>query len=113
MLPHASTNIKNIFLTPCVSIRARYILVDNMNVEKIIGPGPLKIKYKIISSMDFLYGNICFMHDGVEIGDYDDVVNLNDVHDWLNDFSQKAAKDSLDFWMVSQKKACSILFTSK
>ncbi|WP_143326050.1 hypothetical protein [Vandammella animalimorsus] len=68
-----------------------------MNVEKIIGPGPLKIKYKIISSMDFLCGNICFMHDGVEIGDYDDVVNLNDVHDWLNDFSQKGSKRFIGF----------------
>ncbi|WP_144011885.1 hypothetical protein [Vandammella animalimorsus] len=68
-----------------------------MNVDKIIGSGSLRIKYKIIACMDFLYGNICFVHDGVEIGDYGDVVNLNDVHDWLNDFSKKNDKRIIGF----------------
>lgn len=68
-----------------------------MNIERIVGAGPLKVKYKIISDVDFLYGNICFVYDGVEIGDYDDIVNLNDVHDWLNDFSQKKEMRNIGF----------------
>ncbi|WP_143326806.1 hypothetical protein [Vandammella animalimorsus] len=68
-----------------------------MNVERVVGIGPLKIKYRITAHVDFLYGNICFVYDGVEIGDYDDVVNLNDVHGWLNDFSKKKGQRVIGF----------------
>lgn len=68
-----------------------------MNIERVVGTGPLKIKYRIISHADYLYGNICFIHDGEEIGDYNDVVNLNDVHDWLNEFSEKIELRKIGF----------------
>lgn len=76
-----------------------------MNIDRIIGVGPLKIKYRIVEHDDSLYGNICFVHEGVEIGDYDNIVNLNDVHDWLNDFSQKKEERVIGFLGGESKEA--------